>query len=98
MDIREQGLPIFIGLSVDNPLCALNPKPLKIGAASDDFARTVDVHLDGEDDVVALFLEFEDELHVGDFVGDAEINGHRGAEEVHGFKGIRIPRMDIFKI
>lgn len=54
--------------------------------------------LDGHDDVVALLFEFEDELDVGDFVGDAEIDGSRGTEEIHRLERVRIPRFYISEV
>jgi len=54
--------------------------------------------LDGHDDVVALFFEFEDELDVGNLVGDAEINGSGGAEEIHRLERVRIPQINISEV
>jgi hypothetical protein len=70
-------------------------------SASSGLARTwgvVKLNLDGEDDVVALFVEFQDELDVRDFIGHAEIDSRRGAEKIHRFEGISVPRINVFEI
>jgi hypothetical protein len=54
--------------------------------------------LNGENDVVALFVEFEDELDVRDFIGYAKIDGDGGAEKVHCFEGIGVPRINVSEI
>ena len=56
------------------------------------------LNLDGHDDVVALLVEFEDELHVGNFVGNAKIDGSGGAEKIHCLEGIGIPRINVSEV
>jgi hypothetical protein len=52
----------------------------------------------GEDDVVLVFFEFEDELDAFELVEDAEIDRGGGTEEIHGFGGGTGPGINFLEV
>jgi hypothetical protein len=54
--------------------------------------------LHGQDDIVLLLLEFEDQMHVIELIVYAKIDRGGGADEVHPIGTAAHPRVDIFKI
>jgi hypothetical protein len=53
---------------------------------------------DRQDDIISLFLEFQDELHVFQFVPGAKIDRGGRTEEIHPFGTASGPGRDVFEI
>jgi hypothetical protein len=53
---------------------------------------------DRQDDIVTLFLKFEDDLDAIDLIGDAKIYGSSRAEEIHRFGRFRSPFTHVFEV
>ena len=62
------------------------------------FRGFVWLDLDRHHDVVALLVEFEHELDIGDFVRNAKIDGSGGAEKIHRLEGIGVPRINVSEV
>ena len=52
----------------------------------------------GQDDVVLMLLEFQDELNAFEFVADTEVNGGGGAQEIHGFGTSTGPGFNVLEV
>jgi len=52
----------------------------------------------GQDDIVLLFLEFQDHLEPGELILDAEVDGGGGTEKIHRFRTGARPGTYIFEI
>src|SRR5436309_1096587 len=52
----------------------------------------------GQNNVVLLFVEFQDELDTGKFVRGAKVDGRGGANEVHGFQADASPGSNVLEV